>query len=64
MITAAVIIADFSQDVTDFSLWTATRCVLQVLDGPILLLREQLEAELPALLDRYVQVPAGWCPQA
>ena len=28
-----------------------------------LLLREQLQADLPALFERYVQVPAGWCPQ-
>ncbi len=29
-----------------------------------LLLREQLEADLPSLLERYVRVPAGWCPRA
>ena len=29
-----------------------------------LLLRDQLESDLPALLQRYVHVPAGWCPQA
>ena len=28
-----------------------------------LLLRDQLEADLPALFERYVQVPAGWCPR-
>ena len=30
--------------------------------GEELLLREVLEAELPALLARYVHVPADWCP--
>jgi LAS superfamily LD-carboxypeptidase LdcB len=29
-----------------------------------LLLREQLEADLSGLFNRYVRVPAGWCPQA
>jgi LAS superfamily LD-carboxypeptidase LdcB len=32
-------------------------------DHQSLLLREQLELDLPGLVARYVEVPAGWCPQ-
>jgi LAS superfamily LD-carboxypeptidase LdcB len=32
--------------------------------GQSLLLRDELQAALPALLERYVRVPAGWCPRA
>jgi LAS superfamily LD-carboxypeptidase LdcB len=31
-------------------------------DGEELLLRAEIEAELPAILARYVQVAEGWCP--
>lgn len=34
----------------------------QIAEG--LLLREEIEANLPQIQQRYIQVPAGWCPAA